>query len=146
MRERLERGASSDARVSLFLQFVPEESIQRYLRAADLVVLPFSEILNSGSALLALSFDRPILVPAKGAMAELQHELGPDWVRTYSGELTPVVLGQALTAAHARSPRSCDGLTRFGWDALAERTMEAFHQASNAPRGAGLPLERQARV
>jgi beta-1,4-mannosyltransferase len=41
------------------------------MRAADLIALPYKEILNSGSAILALSFDRPILVPAAGALAEL---------------------------------------------------------------------------
>lgn len=125
--EQVRRAAAHDPRVQLFLSFVPEDAVQLYLRAADLVVLPFSEILNSGSALLALSFDRPILVPRLGAMAELEHELGAGWVRTYTGELTPSTLAEALAAARAGSAGRCDALARFDWKPLAERTLEAFH-------------------
>jgi glycosyltransferase involved in cell wall biosynthesis len=144
LRDTLLETATGDPRVRLFLEFVPEDSLQVYLRAADLVVLPFSEILNSGSALLALSFDCPILVPRKGAMAELEHELGPEWVRTYPGELTPQILAQALAAAHAQRSGPCTALARFQWESLAERTLEAFHHASAGPRSARVPLERQA--
>jgi glycosyltransferase involved in cell wall biosynthesis len=126
VRDRLEREATQDERIRLFLEFVPEESLQLYLRAADLVVLPFTEILNSGSALLALSFDRPVLVPRKGAMAELEHEFGSRWVRAYAGALTPSTLAEALAAAHAHPSGRCEALARFDWGPLAEKTLEAF--------------------
>ena len=93
--DEVRRGRGTDPRVQLTLQHVPDDEVQRYLRAADLVVLPFRDITNSASALLALSFDRPVLVPALGAMGELQALAGADWVRTYEGELTPEVLARA---------------------------------------------------
>ena len=43
--------------------FVPDGEVQHYLLAADAVVLPFKEILTSGSAMLALSFGRPVVAP-----------------------------------------------------------------------------------
>ena len=146
LHERVVQSASGDPRVRLFLSFVPEDLVQVYLRAADLVVLPFSEILNSGSALLALSFDRPVLVPRKGAMAELEHELGSQWVRTYAGELTPATLAEALAAVHANPPGRCEALARFDWTPLAEKTLETFQAAL---RGHGLvhhPVKGQARA
>jgi beta-1,4-mannosyltransferase len=146
MHERLAQGAAGDQRVHLFLGFVPEESVQLYIHAADLIVLPFSEILNSGTALLALSFDRPILVPRLGAMAELEQELGPEWVRTYAGELTAPVLADALAAARCRPDRRCEALDRFDWKPLAERTLEAFHSTFRGYGRARLPVERQARA
>lgn len=147
LEDQVRRAAEGDGRVQLFLSFVPEDAVQLYLRAADLVVLPFAEILNSGSALLALSFDRPILVPRLGAMAELEHELGSAWVHTYAGELTPSRLTEALATARVRPAGSCDPLGRFDWKPLAEGTLDAFRSTlSEEPRARARPMERQARA
>ena len=55
----LEERAATDPRVVLRLERIPEEDLSRVLRAADVVVLPFRDILTSGSAILALSHGRP---------------------------------------------------------------------------------------
>jgi glycosyltransferase involved in cell wall biosynthesis len=129
----IERAAEGDHRVRLTLRRVPDEDVQRYLRAADLVVLPFTDITNSGSALLALSFDRPILVPRRGAMGELQALVGTDWVQTYEGDLTPAILDQAITWARGHRDERPD-LSSLDWGVIAEQTL-AFYYALR--RGAG---------
>lgn len=56
---------------------VPDEELQVPLRAADVVVLPHEKVLNSGAALLALTFGRPIIAPDTGCLSELvTDELG----------------------------------------------------------------------
>jgi len=132
VRESVERAADGEARIRLVLEFVPEEEIQVYLRAADLVVLPFRDTLNSGSALLALSFDCPILVPRIGAVAELEEEIGAEWVLGYFGELTPELLAAALERVRSRSAGRCEPLGRFGWEPLARKTREAYLSISGA--------------
>jgi beta-1,4-mannosyltransferase len=119
------RAAGGDPRVRLTLRHVPDEDVQRYLRAADLVVLPFTDITNSGSALLALSFDRPVLLPRRGAMAELQALIGADWVYTYDGELTPAVLEEAIARARRRHGETPD-LSPLEWGAIARETLEFY--------------------
>jgi len=118
--------AGDDPRVRLHLGWIPNEQILLYLAAADLVVLPFSEVLNSGSALLALSFDRPVLVPRMGSLAELQEMVGAGWVRTYQGELTPACLASAIAWAVGtpRPPRP--PLEALAWDRIAAATREAY--------------------
>ncbi len=143
LREAVLKTAGAAPRVHLALDFLPETALQTYLRAADLIVLPFAEILNSGSALLALSFDRPILVPRKGAIAELEGDLGPEWVRAYAGALTPSILAGALEAAHRDPPGRCKALNEFGWESLAKRTLEAFHSIGDGSRPRRLPIGRQ---
>jgi beta-1,4-mannosyltransferase len=129
----IERAAGGDPRVRLTLGHVPDEDVQRFLRAADLVVLPFTDITNSASALLALSFDRPVLVPRLGAMGELQALVGADWVRTYEGDLTPAVLDEALAWARRRRAGRPD-LSSLEWTAIARETLELYRAVS---RGAG---------
>jgi beta-1,4-mannosyltransferase len=120
--------AGGDPRVRLALEHVPQEDVQRYLRAADLVALPFRDITNSGSALLALSFDRPVLVPARGAMGELRAIAGADWVCTYDGELTPDLLARGLDWAVRRPPGS-PGLAALEWPEIARRTVDVYQAA-----------------
>ncbi len=122
--------AGVNPRITLALEHVPDDRIQIYLRASDLVVLPFADVLNSGSALLALAFDRPVLVPRLGAMGELQALAGEDWVRTYGGDLSPVELSQALGWARERPRTRCRALDQLGWDVIAARTVEAYRALS----------------
>jgi beta-1,4-mannosyltransferase len=118
--------AGLDRRIQIRSGYVDPEEIQLYFNAADLVVLPFRQILNSGSALLALSFEKPVLVPALGAMPELQEAFGLDWVRTYEGELTPEELQGALEwARRGHRPRLAQA-TSLSWDEIAKRTLEAY--------------------
>jgi beta-1,4-mannosyltransferase len=103
-----------------------ENGSARPLRAADLVVLPYREILNSGSAILALSFARPVLVPAQGAMTELQRDMGREWVRTYPGELRPRTLADALHWAR-QTPRDPARLfPNMSWETIARQTLRAY--------------------
>jgi beta-1,4-mannosyltransferase len=118
--------AARDPRVQLHTGYVPGEELQWYFNAADLVVLPFRQILNSGSAILALSFKRPVLVPALGAMPELQAAFGPEWVRIYRGELTAEELQAALQWARGSqgsAPRRSPAPT---WHEIAQKTIRAY--------------------
>jgi len=124
--EEVRAAAGGDPRVRLTLEHVPEEEVQRYFRAADLVVLPFKDITNSASALLALSFDRPILVPARGAMAELRALAGRDWVYTYEEELTPAVLADALDWAVKRPTGPFPRLEALEWPLIARQTLSVY--------------------
>ena len=115
-----------DPRIRLWLEHVPDDEVQVYLGAADLVVLPYQEVLNSGSALLALSFDRPVLVPERGAMGELAARVGADWVRTFTGSLSPAALDDAVQWARAPRAAGCEGLRTLSWAQIARETLDSF--------------------
>ena len=59
---------------SCFLEFIPENEVQLFFNASDIVVLPYKKILTSGSALLALSFGNYILAPASGNILDIMDE------------------------------------------------------------------------
>jgi beta-1,4-mannosyltransferase len=63
--------ACDDQRISFYLKFIPDNQLQLFFNASDIVVLPFSRILTSSSAVLAMSFAKPIIVPKIGCLPEL---------------------------------------------------------------------------
>jgi glycosyltransferase involved in cell wall biosynthesis len=132
LREELTTSASGDDRITLALRFVPPAEIQLYLRAADLIVLPYAEVLNSGSALLALSFDRPVLAPAHGSIPELARTAGASWIMTYERELDAETLEAAMDKARGIGAPEVVALRSrmesLGWPAIAERTAAAYRE------------------
>lgn len=128
MKDVVGNAAAGDTRIRLDLRFIPDDEVQYFLNAADLVVLPFAEILNSGSALLALSFDRPLYCPAKGALTELQNLVGADWVKTYDGSLTASGLQQAIAWTHRQRRAATAPLQRLDWALIARQTYAVYRK------------------
>jgi beta-1,4-mannosyltransferase len=134
----LRKQADSDGRVIFHAGFVPTEHIQIYLNAADLVVMPFRKTWNSGSAMLALSFDRPILVPARGAFFELAEQIGSEWIRTYQGSLSAEELQAALDWATANRRPAAAPLDKFDWNQIAESTLRCYEELAS-PHATEIP-------
>lgn len=132
---QIEEAAAHDHRVRLHLERVPRDEVQIFFRAADLVVLPFRDILNSGTAILALSFSRPILVPARGAMGELRELVGRKWVRTYEGDLCERELAEAMNWATKTVRDEKPSLQQLEWTHLAAQTLEAYRNTCSAVNG-----------
>jgi beta-1,4-mannosyltransferase len=120
--------AGDDANIQFYFEFIGPEDIQKFMRATDLVVLPYREILNSGSVMLALSFNQPVLVPAQGGLKELHQAVGSEWIRLYEGQLTPDTLRDAIQWTNARRFHvgRVAPLEEFSWDRIARLTMQAM--------------------
>jgi len=50
--------------------FIPDDEVQVFLNASDVMVLPYKNVLTSGTALLALSFFTPVIAPSIGLLPE----------------------------------------------------------------------------
>lgn len=57
--------------VHAFLRFIPPDEVQYYMHAADVFVMPYKDVLNSGSTMLALSFGKPLVAPTVGMIPEI---------------------------------------------------------------------------
>lgn len=125
-KEIIEIAAYDQERIRLHFKFIPEEDIQIYFNAADLVVLPYAVILNSGSALLALSYNVPVFAPSKGSFKDLQMLLGKEWVRTYSGELSSEELSFHLDYVSENMTSAYLPLEKIAWNEIALRTLKFY--------------------
>lgn len=127
--EVVEEKAAMDPRVSAELTYVPDDEVQVYFNAADAVVLPYRDILTSGTAILGMSFGRPIIGPRTGCLPELlraQEEL------LYDPEDESLVdaFERALDAdLDDIGERNYDRVTTFDWTTIGERTWSIYRRA-----------------
>jgi beta-1,4-mannosyltransferase len=66
--DTLRQQAGGDARVILLPGHVPDDRMHVFLRAADAMVLPYRDVLTSGSAILAMTFGLAVVAPRIGCL------------------------------------------------------------------------------
>ena len=74
--DKIREKCDMDKNIRLFFEFIPDDEVQVYMNASDVVVLPYRNILTSGAALLAMSFGKPVIAPAIGAIQDILDEKG----------------------------------------------------------------------
>jgi len=126
--------AARDARVELTPAYVDDAELVRVVGEAELVVLPYREMHNSGGALAALSLDRPVLVPSNVVNERLSEEVGPGWVLTYRGPLSAEALGRAVAAVRSGTRSRRPDLSRREWDLAGEQHVAAYRLALSRVR------------
>lgn len=126
LRTTVEEAIALDARASCLLEFVEDETLVREISEAELVVLPYLEMHNSGALLVALSLGRPVLAPDSPANRAMVEEVGPEWLMTYEGELTPDILGKAVAAVGSRPSSDRPHLSGRDWDRIGELHYAAY--------------------
>lgn len=128
---RIMRFAASDERVTALLELVPDEVLAREVRRAELVVLHYTAMHNSGAVLLALSLDRPVLVPRNAVTDALAREVGEGWVIMFDGVLKRGDLLRALVAARLTRGRGTrPHLDERDWDLVGLRHAEVYRKVA----------------
>jgi D-inositol-3-phosphate glycosyltransferase len=69
VRQSVERNFK-EGQVILRIQFIPDEEMEMYLKGADVLVLPYKEIFQSGVLFLAYSFGLPVVATDVGSFRE----------------------------------------------------------------------------
>jgi glycosyltransferase involved in cell wall biosynthesis len=116
-KEKISSLNQNNPAIRLVLEHVPDEAIQLYMNACDICVLPYVNVTTSSAAVLALSFGRPVIVPAIAAFPEL---VTPETGILYDPS-QPSALVSALQQAREGSwseSEILDYVHRFDWDNL----------------------------
>jgi beta-1,4-mannosyltransferase len=120
--------ADGDPRVTLRFGYLSDDELVAAVTAAELVVLPYRFMHNSGTVLAALSLDRPVLAPDTQVNADLAAEVGPGWIHTFTGDLTAGAIEAALAAA--REPRAASpDLSAREWDDAGQAHLAIYRLA-----------------
>lgn len=133
----IERACRADRRISAVTEYVPERELAREVTEAELVALPVDRVTNSSSLILALSLDRPVLVPSTPITEEVAAEIGPGWVLTYRGGLEAEDICRAREAVRRSPGRPVPDLSRRDWEAVCSQHAAAFARAVAIARERG---------
>jgi glycosyltransferase involved in cell wall biosynthesis len=122
--------ASAPAGVRFLPRFVSEAELPAYFRRADLLVLPYREIDQSGVLFTALAFGKPLLLSDVGGFPEVA---ATGAARTFpAGDAAALhqallqLLGdRAALAAMAESARAA-AAGPYSWDAVARQTLDLY--------------------
>ena len=131
--DELVQAIGDDARIHLRLEFVSDREVPLYMGASDRVVLPFDSILNSGSVLLALSFNRGVIAPRLGSLPEIQQRVGSRWLSLYEGSLSPEHLEAAQRETIEESEEA--DLAAFDWTYITQQTLQFYGAGSGTAAG-----------
>lgn len=129
---RLQQAAGADPRLRLRAEFIPDQAMQPYLAAADVVVAPFERILTSSTVMVALSYGRPVIVPDLGCLPELVRDAGLIYRADDPGGLADAL--RAIKRAD-RTAMSVTGLAiaaGLGWDDIGRQTAGLYRAVLGA--------------
>ena len=112
--------------IHLHFKFIADDELQLYLRASDLFVLPYDKITNSGSAILALSYDLPVLAPDLPCFDSLQKTFGDVWVSTYSSAFSSETLQAYYRHRSAVKHEQTVNWGEWEWSAIASKVRKFY--------------------
>ena len=109
------------------LRFVSGSELAGAFAAADLVVLPYREIDQSGVLFTALAFGKPLLLSAVGGFPEIDGAalVPPDDPDALAAELSALLADPARLERMAAASRAL-AAGPYSWDAIAERTLALY--------------------
>ena len=118
--QRLPAGPSA-ADIFLTDRFIPPAELQYYFNAADAVILPFEKIENSGSAIMAMGFAKPVVAPRRNVLKERLAQQD-EWLYDPPEELPGILKKLAdapAEALHEAGSRNFAALRNFSWQDFA---------------------------
>lgn len=109
-------------------EWLPDAAVSNLLSASDIVVLPFKKITTSGSAILALSHGRPIIIPDAQTISDIPERAALRYDGTVAGLTSAMAAMAAMepTELTARAEAARVYATRISWDEIAARTRLAI--------------------
>jgi beta-1,4-mannosyltransferase len=125
----LQEQVARDDRVSLEARFLDDEELVRFVTQAELVVLPYRYLVNSGVAVLSLSLNRPVLVPDSATARELLAETGAGWVSVFSGVIGAQDIEDAIGSVRSSPNDTAATLTSRDWATGATKHVEVYRAA-----------------
>jgi len=131
--EKLIREDLKGGRVVLRSEFIPDDETEIYFKAADVLVLPYRDIFQSGVLLLGYSFGLPALVADVGSLKE---EIAEGKTGFVFRPEDPVDLAKAIERYFAsdlfrdlgrgrQEIRDC-AMHRYSWDTVGRLTMHVY--------------------
>ncbi|MGC0368426.1 glycosyltransferase [Microbacterium sp. SLBN-111] len=120
--------------VSIRLEAVPDRALYQEIADSSVVILPYADLYNSGVLIMALSMERPVVVPRTPATEYYREQFGGDWIFLYEPPLDGPSLREVSRRAMDVPIRGRLDLARLDWSALAASYVDTYRRAIEARR------------
>ena len=118
-------------------RFISDEEIPAFMRRADVVVLPYRNIEQSGVLYTALAFGRPMVLSSVGGFPEIAERGAAKLVPPEDPEALANALSELLADPAARDAlgeaASREAATTSSWDRIADATMGLYRELLGEP-------------
>lgn len=114
--------AQKTGNIDFFEGYIPDSEVATYFKSTDIVCLPFKAITTSGSALLTMSFGKPLIAPYSGALTDLPKNVG----YLYDPEKQ-----NALSQTLSKAMNNSTNLSRLGSNASAYAEKISWEKIAN---------------
>ena len=121
--------------IILKIQFIPDEEMELYLKAADVLVLPYKEIFQSGVLFLGYSFGLPVVATDVGSFREeiVEGETGFLCRSADPSDLAETLEVYFESDLYKELPRRRSEIRsyareRYSWDSVGDLTLRAYAQ------------------
>jgi glycosyltransferase involved in cell wall biosynthesis len=125
--------ALAGERVRFVERFVSDAELPAYFRRADVVVLPYRDVDQSGVLYTALAFAKPLVLSSVGGFVQVGARHGAAWLVPPGDERAlAAALAELLGDTSAReqlataAARAAAG--PYSWDAAAEQTLALYRE------------------
>ena len=117
-----------DISIAVGPEWLPDAVVSNLLSASDIVVLPFKKITTSGSAILAMSYGRPIIIPDAETVRDIPERAAMRYDGTVQGLTTAMATMATMepTELAAKAEAARVYANRISWDEIAELTRLAI--------------------
>lgn len=132
-RDVIDSAALSARGVELRLRHQTDEELAEIVTTSSGVVVPYRKFANSGVVLLALTYQRPVLVPRNRFSEELVNEFGSEWVHTFEPPIDPDDIDRFITTTE-RLPDHGPDLSKRQWAAIAREHHSLYRAALESRR------------
>jgi glycosyltransferase involved in cell wall biosynthesis len=129
--------AQAPGRVRFVDRFVTDPEIPAFMRRADVVVLPYRNIEQSGVLYTALAFGRPMVLSSVGGFPEIGKRGAARLVPPEDASALAEALRALLADPAAREAlgegAAREAATIFSWDRIGEQTAQLYRELLEGP-------------
>lgn len=95
-KKHIEKAVIDNQNIILICGFIPDDEIQLFMNASDILVFSYNKIHTSAGILLAMSFRKPIIAPRLGCIPETLDERGAFLYNSQEKEGLLIALEKAI--------------------------------------------------
>jgi D-inositol-3-phosphate glycosyltransferase len=129
----------SRGRIIQNIEFIPDEDTEVYFKAADVLMLPYTEVFQSGVLVLGYTFGLPVIASDVGSLRE---DIIPGRTGFVAKACDPVDLASVIDTyfksdlfhnlAKRREEIRTYAEARYSWESVAESTIRVYAELSVA--------------